>query len=293
MISITFFKYKIMFKSKNKLKELFKRSQEEKFAIGQFNFSTFCQLEGVSFAVKELKKSVICGTSEKEARFIGMQTAVFLKKRLKEECGVDLFLNFDHGKSFESIKEAIDAGYDMVHFDGSDLSFEENIRLSKKVVDYAHKRNVLVEGEIAKIGGLSKVSQEKIEDVTLTSIDKIVKFIRETGVDCIALDVGNVHGIHEKMPELKLERITELKKETNCFIALHGGSGLAGNKIREAVANGVNKININTELRVAWRDAIYKKLSEDADETTPYKILPLAQEAVCIKTIEKIKLFNS
>ncbi len=283
-----------MFKrKKNKLKTLLEEARQNRFAVGQFNFSTVCQLRGVAQASEESNTSLICGTSENEAKFVGIREAVFLRDELVKNLKTNIFLNLDHGRSFESIKFAIDSGYDMVHFDGSKLPFEENVKITKKIVQYAGKRGVVVEGEISKIGGSSQVSEAKIEEAPLTSLEKIAKFIAETGVDCIALDVGNVHGIHSKMPRLQLERVNELQDIVKCYVVLHGGSGIVNREIADAVNRGVVKININTELRVAWRDAILKEMQRNPEESTPYKILPQGQEAVKQKVNEKIKLFNN
>ncbi len=236
---------------------------------------------------------MICGTSENEASFVGIETAVFLRDKFKKEMGVNLFLNLDHGKSFETIKKAVDAGYDMVHFDGSEMTVEESTQIAQKVVRYAQEKGVVVEGEISKIGGSSAVSEQAIEEEPLTSLDKIVKFIADTKVDCVALDVGNVHGIYSTMPQLHLERINELLEKVSCFVVLHGGSGIEDVKIKDAVNRGVVKININTELRISWRDAIRNEMKNKPQESTPYKILPTGSSAVCQKVMEKINLFNN
>ncbi len=276
---------------KRKIASIFKRARKEKFAIGQFNFSDFTQLKGIVKASKELSFPVLCGTSQGEASFFGTANAVSLIKSIREKEKIDLYLNFDHGKSYNELKKAIDDGYDMVHFDGSDLSYDKNVRETKRVVKYAHKRGVLVEGEVSKIGGKSVLSNKKAEIFTLTSLEKIVKFVKETKVDCIALDVGNVHGVFSKMPRLELDRISDLLKETSCFVVLHGGSGIEKKDIEGAINRGVVKININTEIRVEWARAIKDFLDKNPTEIVPYKIMPNAELAVYKKTREKIRLF--
>src|SRR3989338_3512597 len=146
------------------LKYYFKKAYKEKFAIGQFNFSTFEQVKGIVAAAQNLKSPIILGTSEGESKFVGLTEAVAMRDALRKKTGLPIFLNLDHGKSFSAkgglasgeeysyIKEAIMAGYDMVHFDGSKLSLEENIKISKQVVRYAKWRGVVVEGEVGRIG---------------------------------------------------------------------------------------------------------------------------------------------
>lgn len=281
-----------MFNKRQKLIDVLKRAKQEKVAIGQFNFSSLEQLKGIALAAKELKTPVICGTSPGEANYFGFEEAVSITRALEEKEGVSLYLNYDHGKDIEAIKKAINTGYGMVHFDGSSLPLEENIAITKEVVKYAKKKGVVVEGEISKIEGSSSVSSEKIEEKPLTSIDKIVKFISETKADCIALDIGNVHGIHGGMPQLYPERINQLLDIISCFVVLHGGSGIKDNEIKSIIERGVVKININTESRVAWKNAIYSKMKEREKETTPYKILPFAVNDVYKVTKDKINLFN-
>ncbi len=281
------------FIKKNKLKEAFKDALRRGCAVGQFNFSSLEQLQGIAQAAKELQTPVICGTSSGEAGFFGMEEAVSIISVIREREETPLFLNLDHGKNLESIKKAIDAGYDMVHFDGSDLPFKENIEIAREVVSYARKRGVVVEGEVSKISGKSTVFKGEMEKVSLTSLDKIVKFIKETGVDCVALDVGNIHGVYAKAPQIYPERVKELLDKISCFVVLHGGSGIKEKDVLNVIQKGVVKVNINTEIRLAWRKAIFNTLSEKPDEIVPYNILPFAREAVYEKVKEKIKLFNN
>jgi fructose-bisphosphate aldolase, class II len=281
-----------MFSKKKKLIDVFKEARKEKIAIGQFNFSTLEQLKGISMAAKELGVPVICGTSPGEAKYFGFEEAVSLIRTIKKKENVSIYLNYDHGKDINTLKKAIDIGYDMVHFDGSDVSLEENIKIAKELVLYAKKRGILVEGEVSKILGKSTISNEEIRDVTLTPIEKVVKFVKESGVSCIALDVGSFHGVHKNSPTIHSERVTELIKNVSSFVVLHGGSGIDDETIKELIGEGVTKININTEIRFEWRSSLYNTLHNNPNEIVPYKILPFAVEAVCKKVKEKINLFN-
>ncbi len=274
------------------LNDFLKKARKEGRALGQFNFCTVEQLKGIALAAKQKKAPVICGTSARENEFIGTEEAVALVSEIRKKEKVDLFLNFDHGKDIGSLKKAIDAGYEMVHFDGSKLSFEENVRATKEIASYAKKKGALVEGELSEIKGSSAINEGDPEEFTLTSIEKIVKFIKETSVHGIALDIGNVHGIYKKMPDLKLERISQLLSFVDCFIVLHGGSGISKEDIRKSIKNGVVKININTELRYAWRNSVGDFLENNSDEIVPYKILSPAREAIKKKVEEKIDIFN-
>ncbi len=269
-----------------------KEARKNKWSLGQFNFSTADQLQGIAMAAKEMNTPVICGTSEGESSFFGIEEAVAMVRAIEKKEKTKLFLNFYHGKDVNILKKAVDSGYDMVHFDGSGLPIDENIELTKEVVFYARRKNVLVEGELGQILGSSAMHLKGPKQSTLTSIEKVVKFVEQTGVDGVALDVGNVHGIYEEMPSLRLDRVSELLSFVECFVALHGGSGVSREDIKNAILKGVVKININTELRCAWRKSLEQALEKEG-EVAPYKILFPAKEAVKEKVKEKINIFKS
>lgn len=281
------------------LKYYIQKAQKEKWAIGQFNFSTASQLKGIAGAAKNLRAPVIIGTSENESKFFGLKQAVFYRDFLREETGMPVFLNLDHGKSFEYLKSAIDAGYDMVHFDGSKLLLEENIKISQKVVKYAKKKGVLVEGELGQIGNdASKVYWEKfkIDDANLTNPKQALEYIKKSKVDLLAVSIGTFHGIEASgiNPNLRLDILKEIKKEVGDMpLVLHGGSGTPIEDITEAIKLGIVKININTELRLAYTGTIIRILKDNPDEITPYKYLPKAIKKVQTVVEEKIKLFGS
>jgi len=278
---------------------LFNQARKEEWAIGQFNISNLETLRAIVQAGQNLESPLIIGTSEGESRFLGLRQAVALVRASKEETGLLLLLNLDHGKSFDYIKEAADAGYDAVHFDGSKLPLEENIEIAKKVVEYCHKRKIIVEGEIGFIQGSSEVLEKipEIKEEDLTDPEEAEKFVRETKVDSLAVNVGTFHGIDAsgKNPHINLERLEEIRKKIGdkTFLVLHGGSGTPEEDIRKAIKLGIVKININTELRLAYTSALKKAFEENPEETTPYKYLPQAVEAVQKVVENKIKLFGS
>jgi len=281
------------------LKSYFQKAKEEKFAIGQFNFSDFTQLKAVTNTAQKTKSPIILGTSEGESKFFGLEEAVALRDVLRKKLGIAVFLNLDHGKSFEYLKQAIDAGYDMVHFDGSKLSLEENIEKTKEVVKYAKWRGVLVEGEVGKIGtDSSKLYSEKFEikEEDLTKVNEAKEYVEKTGVDLLAVSIGNFHGIEVSGidPNLRLDLLGNIQKTIpNTDLVLHGGSGTPEDDIKGAINLGIVKININTELRLSFSGNLRRALQENMEEVVPYKFLPQAQAAV-EKTVNfKIGLFGS
>lgn len=277
------------------LLDYLKKAQRECWAIGQFNFSTIEQLRAILAAAEKLKSPVILGTSEGESKFLGLRENIALVEISKTKWQVPAFLNLDHGKDLNWLKKAIDFGYSAVHFDGSKIPFEKNIKYTKKIVDYAHKRSVLVEGELGYIAGESSLRKEKakIKKEDLTSPEQVFQFVKKTEVDSLAIAIGNIHGIYTKMPKLDFKRLKEINKETNAYLVLHGASGIAKREIREAIKCGIVKININTELRQVWRKSLEKTLKTKSKEVRPYKILPRVEEAVQKVVEEKIQLFGS
>jgi fructose-bisphosphate aldolase class II len=221
-----------------------------------------------------------------------------LVNSFKKEFALPMALNLDHGKDFDYIKKAIDEGYECVHFDGSKLALSENIEIAKKIVKYAHKKKVLVEGEVGFIKGSSEVLEvaPEIKKEDLTDPEEAQRFVRETGVDSLAINIGTFHGISAGEGEnICFERLKEIKDKIGdkAFLVLHGGSGISDECIKKAIALGIVKININTELRVAFTSALKKTLSDNPEETTPYKYMQESIKSVQKVVEEKIKLFNS
>ncbi|MBI2625184.1 MAG: class II fructose-bisphosphate aldolase [Candidatus Nealsonbacteria bacterium] len=262
------------------LKRYFDRALKEKWAIPQFNISNLETLKAIAEAAKSLRSPVIIGTSEGESGFLGLDRAVVLVDSFRKESGLSLFLNLDHCHSLDYCKRAIDKGYNTCHFDGSKLLFDDNIKITKKLVKYAHKKNILVEGEIDEIGSAN-----------LTDPNKAAFFCKKTGVDRLALNIGTFHGKKGKVNISHLKKIKE--KVGNLPLVLHGASGVKDEDIKEAIKLGITKININTELRMAFTNALKEVLGKNPDEVVPYKYMPKAIEAVRRSAEEKIRLFGS
>jgi fructose-bisphosphate aldolase class II len=284
------------------LREAVYDAREKKIAVGHFNISNSDGEWGVFRAAQALGVPVIIGVSEGERDFLGVRQTAALVKSVREEFNYPIYLNADHTYSFERVKQAIDAGFDSVIIDGAKLSFEENVALAKQCVEYARNcgRDVLVEGELGYIGTSSKVLDEIPEGVmlnesSLTDPEKAKEFVALTGVDMLAPAVGNFHGMLRGGvdPKLNIERIKLISDITGIPLVLHGGSGNSGDDFTQAIANGVNIVHINTEIRVAYRDGIKKSLADDPEEVAPYKFLKHGVEAVQAVVTAKLKLFNN
>lgn len=267
------------------LKYYYQKAKKGGFALPQFNFSTAKQLKGIVQAAVRKHSPLLLGTSEGDSKSVGLEQAVALVKVYREKTGLPIFLNFDHGKSFDSVKEAIEAGYDAVHFDGSSYSFKENIAITRKVVALAKKNRIsVVEGEFAEIPGkhsvLHKGAAPLLDKTSFTDPKEAREFVRKTGVNALAVLIGTVHGVYQKNPRLDVKRLQEIKKHATCFMVLHGGSGTPPRDLLHAVKSGVVKVNISTELRAAFINTLRATLKEKPEEITPYKILPPSVQAV-------------
>ncbi len=283
------------------LREIIHQATETKIAIGHFNISNLEGLWGIFRAAQTLNLPVIIGVSEGERDFIGVQQAVAVVRSIREEYQYPIFLNADHTYSFERVREAVDAGFDAVIFDGAKLPVAENIHITKQCVDYARSKNqnIIVEGELGYIGTSSKILSGVPEDIKLGSSDlttpeAAAEFVRQTGSDLFAPAVGNIHGMLKDRPDpnLDIDRISKIKTAAGVPLVLHGASGNSDDDVRAAIKAGVAIVHVNTELRVAYRDAVKLSLQENPDEVAPYKILKPAVSAIQRVVEKKLKVFN-
>ncbi|OGD66850.1 tagatose-bisphosphate aldolase [Candidatus Campbellbacteria bacterium RIFOXYC2_FULL_35_25] len=283
------------------LKQIIEEAEENKIAVGHFNISNIEGLWGIFNAARELNLPVIIGASEGERKFVGTKQVAVLVKSLREEFDYPIFSNADHCKSFESLKEAVDAGFDAVIFDGGQLSLEENIETAKKCVEYAKSVNpdILVEGELGYIGGSSKMLDEIPEGVALgemmTSPEDAKRFVAETGVDLFTPAVGNIHGMLKgaKNPNLDIERIGKIKEAIKIPIVLHGGSGISDEDFVSAIKSGVSIVHINTEIRLAYKNATEQSIKDNPEEIAPYKRMELSVKAISEVVKKRLELFSS
>jgi len=260
------------------LKYYLKEAKRGGWAIGQFNFSTLEQLRGICEAASELRSPVILGASEGELGYIGLEETVQLVKIYRKKYRIQAFLNLDHGKDLGLIKRCVKAGFDCIHFDGSSMDSQENLKLLKKVVKLARGK-ALVEGE-----------KDNIEKMSLSQANESLIFSQESGIDSLAIALGNSHGYFKEV-NLDFKRLGEISEKANCFLVLHGGSKIPDEQIKKAINLGIAKININSELRMAWKQSLISSLG--GEELKPYKILSPAKDAVKQKVEEKISVFGS
>ncbi len=287
---------------KQTLREAVIEAGNKKVAIGHFNVSDSTGVWAVFNAARKLNVPVIIGVSEGERDFIGVRQIVALVKSIREEFDYPVYLNADHTYTFERVRQAIDAGFDSVIFDGAKLSLEENITQAKECVVYAKAsgRDVLVEGELGYIGQSSKILDAipegvDLDEVSLTHPEDARRFVEETGVDLLAPAVGNIHGMLKggSNPSLNIEVVKKVREASGVPLVLHGGSGNSADDFKKAIASGVDIVHINTELRVAYKKGIMLSLQENPEEVAPYKFFKQGLQNMTKLVEEKLTLFNN
>lgn len=282
------------------LREHVNSAREGKFAVGHFNVSTLDQIWAIADAAEALHLPVIVGVSEGERDYVGVAEAAAIIATIRKERNQDIYLNADHTYSFERVKQAIDAGFDAVIFDGAKLSFAENLAETKKCVEYARNsgREILVEGELGYIGQSSRVLEAipagaVVNEEQMTKPEDARRFVEETGIDLLAPAVGNVHGVvRGGDPALNIKRVSEIARAVSVPLVLHGASGNNAEEIQNSIANGVAIVHVNTELRLAYRAALVKSLSDDPEEVAPYKYLKPAKLAMQKLVEDKLRIFH-
>ncbi|MFH1840636.1 MAG: class II fructose-bisphosphate aldolase [Candidatus Shapirobacteria bacterium] len=268
-------------------REILVKAREEKRAIGAFNAGNLEIAKAVLQAAQVKQTPIIIQTSAKEALHFGMKNFLAVVDNFREETGLAILTNLDHGPDLETCQKAIELGYDLIHFDGSCLSWEENLRITQDLVKLAHAHALLLEGEIDAIMG-----SEEAGEINYTDPRQAADFVGQTGCDLLAVFVGNRHGICPEGEPLALNRLGQIAAQIDCFLTLHGGSGIASDQIHQAINLGVVKINVNTELRLAYKETLENVL-RGSEEVAVHQLMPPVMAAVQKVVEEKIDLFNN
>ena len=280
-------------------KEWLQKAQSEGFAIGAFNVDNLEIFKAVVAAAMAKKSPVMMEFSDGEVKFLELHNIVDLVKNAEEEHGINILLNLDHSPDQAKVEEAIEAGFELIHFDGSKLPYEENVEICKAIIPKAHAKDLTVEGEIDHIAGSSNVHKEQITldeiKAGFTKPEKAKEFVAETGVDIFAAFFGNVHGVYPVQPNVDLDLLYRIREVLpNTFLSMHGGSGISDEEVRMAIqVGGISKINVNTELRKAFREELERSLRENPDEYAVYKLMPSVIENVKNVVEHKIDVFGS
>ncbi|MDA3839803.1 MAG: class II fructose-bisphosphate aldolase family protein [Patescibacteria group bacterium] len=276
------------------IKDIIKDAEEKGYAVGAFNVHNLESIQAVAEVAQELKSPVIIQASEGAIKYIGMKNFVNLVTVAATDIAKDVPVAFhlDHGGSAEIVYKCIEAGFTSVHIDASALPFEENLKLSKEVIDFAHQKDIWVQGEIGAIMGGHGVVGGTIEDVPIAKLEDVIEFSEKTGVDTIAAAIGTAHGNFDN-EDVKIDLLKAIKEKTKKPFILHGGSGVPDEMITEAIKEGVNVINIGTDIKVAFSSTLKKTCLDNPEESDPRNLLRPCIDAVKDVVANKMKLFDS
>ena len=269
------------------------RAKELKYAVGAFNILDYNSMKAVVNAAEEVRAPVIVQTSAKTVKLWGCKTMVTWFKELSSLSKIPIAMHLDHCKDLDLIRECIDAGWTSVMIDASSKPFEENMSLTKQVVEMARPKNVSVEAELGEIGGVEDDISVKDEDAHLADPDKAEIFCGKVKIECFAPAIGTAHGVYKGEPKIAFDRIDEISRRTNIPLALHGGTGLSNEVFKKCISLGCAKVNISTQLKYAFIDSFVEYYNAHNTEYNPLKEISEQYEKLKALVKENMKLFGS
>ena len=275
------------------MKPLLAAAKDGKYAVGAFNCNNMEIVQAIIGAAEAERSPVIIQASQGAIKYAGLEYIVALTRIAAELATVPVALHLDHGTSFEQCQQCIDKGFTSVMIDGSKHALEENIALTNRVLAAARSKGVSVEGELGKITGTEDDIYVSEKESMYTDPQEAAYYVQQTGVDALAIAIGTAHGQYKGEPQLDLDRLSEIVKLVDVPIVLHGSSGVPDEAIREAIARGVRKVNIDTNIREAFMAALSGALAAKPNELDPRKVLAPAREAATEIIREKIRLFGA
>lgn len=276
------------------IKTIVKEAQKNKYALGAFNIHSIESVLGVAKAAEEMGSPAIIQVSEGTIKYMGLKPITHIVSTVAKNVAthVPIALHLDHGRSFDSVFECINAGFSSVHIDASHLPIDENISLTKQVVKVARQRNVWVQGEVGAImGGHGKIDG-RIENIPIADPEEVIRFVKETKVDTVAAAIGTAHGVY-KNEDINFVLLKQIVNATKIPFVLHGGSGVEIKKIKRAIKEGVDIINIGSDIKIAFSRELIKNCKNNPKETDPRNLLGPTIEAVKKVVCKNMKLFGS
>ncbi len=274
-------------------KAVLEDAKKNGYAVGQFNINNLEFTQAIVEVANEEGAPVILGASEGAIKYMGLEYTAAMAKVAAETSRVPIILHLDHGGSFNMVMKCIRAGWTSIMIDGSHYPFEENLTLTKKVVEACHAIGVDVEGELGRIGGVEDDLTVDAREASLVRPEEAKQFVEATGVDALAPAIGSAHGHYIGKPNLAFDRLAAVRDITGVPLVLHGGTGIPDEDIRQAISLGVCKINVNTENQSAFTDTIRAVFDKDKNVYDPRKYLGPGREAIKEAVRTKIRLFGS
>ncbi len=273
--------------------DILNKANEEGYAVGGFNINNMEFLQGIIEGAEEANSPLILATSEGAIRYIGMEYVLGMVEAATKNTDIPVALHLDHGSSFEKAMECIRRGYSSVMIDGSKYPFEENIAMTKKVVEAAHSVGVSVEAELGKLGGTEDDHTVEEREATFTDPDEAVEFVERTGIDALAVAIGTAHGVYKGEPNLDFKRLETINNKIDIPLVLHGASGVPDSDVRKAVSFGINKVNVNTAFQQAFTSKVKELFAEDPELYDPRKYCGPGRDAIKERVKEKIDVLGS
>ncbi|AEM77718.1 class II fructose-1,6-bisphosphate aldolase [Thermoanaerobacter wiegelii] len=273
-------------------KKMLEDAKKNKYAVGAFNIHNLETLKAVVKTAAEMESPLILQTTPGTIKHAGEDYIAAMAEVASEKYDIPIALHLDHGNSFELVVKCIRAGYTSVMIDGSMLPYEENVELTKKVVEVAHAAGVTVEAELGSIVGVEDDIYVKEEKSAFTDPEMAADFVEKTGVDSLAIAIGTAHGMYKGEVKLDFERLKEIASLVDIPLVLHGASGVPDELVKKAIALGICKLNIATELKIPFANAIKEVFKNNPDESDPRKFLAPGEKAIEEIVKEKIKLFG-
>ena len=273
------------------MKEMLEIARKEKYAVGAFEFWSYDSARAVLKVAKELNVPAILQVGHFERDYMdGYENARIFAEMAAKEFDVPVALHLDHAETFEEVMKALEAGFTSVMIDGSMLTFEENVALTKRVVEAARSYGASVEAELGKLSGNEGLKTLEEEEAEQTSPEEAEKFVELTGVDALAVAIGTAHGLYTRPPKININRLKEIAAKVEIPLVLHGGSGTPADKVEEAVANGIAKVNICTEFIVAFGKEYTKAQQREGFSYNVEKLFKAGRSAAEDLVREKMSL---
>ena len=274
-------------------REIMEHANRHGYAVGGFNVSNMEVLKGVIAAAEQEKSPVLIQVSQGALKYAGTEYLSTMVHLAARKASVPVALHMDHGTDYDLIMGCIVNGWTSIMVDGSHHDLDGNIAVTKEIVKMCHAVGISVEAELGRLSGVEDNISVSDKDAMYTNPEEAKRFVEETGVDMLAIAIGSAHGKYKGVPKLDFERLTEIKKILNMPLVLHGASGIPEESIRKAVSLGINKINIDTDLRQAFADGVNETLKNKPSEYDTRALCGAGRSKVMAATVEKIRIFGS
>ncbi|CEP80161.1 tagatose-bisphosphate aldolase subunit GatY [Paraclostridium sordellii] len=274
-------------------KEILEKAQNEGYAVPAFNIHNLETIQVVLKAARDLKSPVILAATPSTVKYADENYLLAIMNTATQLNDIPIAFHLDHHENVDDIKRIIKLGCKSVMIDASKHEFDENVSIVKDIVNFAHKYGTTVEAELGKLGGVEDNLEVDEKDAYLTNPNEALKFVKLTGVDSLAIAIGTAHGLYKCEPKLDFKRLEEIRRLVHIPLVLHGASGVSYDAVQEAIKNGICKVNIATELKIPFSNAIKKYFEENPNASDPRQYLVPAKNAMYDVVAEKIKMCKS